>query len=226
MSQVTSDIKKFNFKTLGDNNINFEQQQAIQQLQKNRDITIKMANKGGNVMVMDTSGYREMCLNILSNRDWCIFIPEESTQEFHNDYDRIVNSTYTNGIIDKEIFEALKVPYPRIPPFYSLPKTHKNMVKPSGHPIISGIGAKTEKGSSLVDAFLRPHVLELPSYIQDSMDLLRKRYNTVIPPDSILVFIDVEALYCSIPHSFGISMVETSLNEMDVAARPHKGFVV
>lgn len=80
--QVTSDIKKKKyFSALRDNNNTLEQQQAINQLQNNRDITIKMVDKGRNVVVMDTKRYLEMCPDILSNRD--ALISEEKIQEFN-----------------------------------------------------------------------------------------------------------------------------------------------
>lgn len=74
---------------------------------------------------MDTNRYQEMCLCvILSNVDWYALIPEEKLQEFNLEYDGIVHDVFMNEIIDREIFEALKVPFPRIPYFYTLPKTH------------------------------------------------------------------------------------------------------
>lgn len=113
-----------------------------------------MADKGGNVVVMDTTKYQEMCLDMLSNVDWYALISEEKIHKFNCEYDMIVHNAFINGVIDKEIFEALKTPFPRIPSFYSLPKTHKSIVKPPARPIISGVGTKTEKGSRLVDIFL------------------------------------------------------------------------
>lgn len=110
----------------------------------------------------------------------------------------MVHDAFLNRIIDKAIHEALKSPHPRIPSFYSLPKTHKNIEKPPGRPIISGVGAKTEKGSRLANIFLRPHVLKLQSYIIDTSDLLKKLHGVIIPMDSLFVSIDVEVLYCSI----------------------------
>lgn len=130
---------------------------------------------------------------------------------------------YRNRII---IYEALRVPCARIPSFYALPKINKTIVRPPGHPIILGIGAKTEKGSRLVDTFLQHHVLGLLSYIQDTMELLNKFHDIIIPSDSILVSLDAEALYCSIPHKLGISVVEKFLNEKDVSAKPYNAFIL
>lgn len=137
----------------------------------------------------------------------------------------IVTEAYNNGIIDKDIFEVLRVTQPRTPSFYSLPKTHKNSLKPPGPPIISGIGAKSEKGSRLVDAFLR-HVVLLPFHLHNTMALLRTLHNKKIPVDSLLVSIDVEALYCSIPNSLGLSVVESFLSESDAMAGRYNAFII
>lgn len=62
-------VKKLNLNSHKHKNITYQQHQAILQLQNNRDITIKMADKGGNVVVMDTENYRQMCLDILCNEE-------------------------------------------------------------------------------------------------------------------------------------------------------------
>lgn len=113
------DVKKLDFKSNNEKNITFN----ITLLQNNRDITIKMADKGRNVVVMNTDKYRQMCLDVLSNRDWYSLISIESIQTFNNDYDMIITGAYNNRIIDKDIFEALRVTYPRIPSFYSAQNT-------------------------------------------------------------------------------------------------------
>lgn len=64
-----------------------------------------MAEKGGNVVVMDTKKYLEMCLDILSNRDGYALIPEEKIHEFNDEYDGIA---FVNGIIDRDIFSGFK----------------------------------------------------------------------------------------------------------------------
>lgn len=46
------------------------QSQAIRQLKENKTITIKSADKSGNVVIMDTTGYKNMCYHILNNTNW------------------------------------------------------------------------------------------------------------------------------------------------------------
>lgn len=78
---------------------------------------------------------------------------------------------------------------------------------------MSGIGSLTENASRLVDSILMPHVLSLPSYIRDTSDLLKHIEGMVVPPDALLVTLDVKALYLSIPHERGIRTARTFLRE-------------
>ena len=74
-----------------------------------------------------------------------------------------------------------------------------------GRPIVSGIGTLTEYISAYVDYHLQPLLSLIPSFIQDSTHFLNKLTN--LPPlvnDTILVTLDVSALYTNIPHREGI----------------------
>ena len=88
--------------------------------------------------------------------------------------------------------------------FYHIPKIHKSLENPPGRPIVSGIGGPTEKLSRLVDHWLQPVVQRLPSYLKDSTHLLQtiKVWNETLAPlpeTTLIVTIDVVALYPSIP---------------------------
>lgn len=58
------------------------------------------------------------------------------------------------------------------------------------------------------------------------MALLRTLYKKKIPVDSLLVSKDIEALYCSIPHSLGLSVVESFLSESDAMVGPYNAFII
>lgn len=53
-----------------------------------------------------------------------------------------------------------------------LPKIHKD--NPPGRPIISGNGFVAEPISKYIDFFLKTFVTEMPSYIQDTTQVLKK----------------------------------------------------
>ena len=79
--------------------------------------------------------------------------------------------------------------------------------KPPLRPIRNSKQNPTEKISEWVDDQLQPLVKELPSYIQDDNDFLRKIDNINethnLPQDTLLVTWDVKSLYTNIPEHGG-----------------------
>ena len=86
-------------------------------------------------------------------------------------------------------------------------------INPPGRPIGSGIGIFTEYVSAFVDRELQPLLANIPSYIKDTTDFLNKqsRFND-LPHNTILVTLDVTALYSNIPHNDGIGACKKHLD--------------
>lgn len=100
---------------------------------------------------MSALHYRNMCWDILKNKQWYKPIQKELVNPFNQEFNEVIFQAYTEGIIIKDTYEGIQVPHPRIPTFYALPKMHKNITNPPGRPIISGIGSQIECASKLVD---------------------------------------------------------------------------
>ena len=188
---------------------------ALKNLQTRMDTIIKSSDKGGNIVLQTYGQYEKMCYDILNNQEWYRPITQELIDQFKLEFKILIYSAFTDALIDKQTYEFLNIPFPREPIFYSIPKIHKNKQNPPGRPIISGIGSITENTSRFVDFFLMPHVMSLPSYVKDTIDLLRKLDGLTISKDALFVTIDVEALYSSIPHDKGLKTVGTFLMEID-----------
>ena len=76
---------------------------------------------------------------------------------------------------------------------------------PPGRPIVSGNGTLTEYLSEFVDECLQPLLKHVKSYIQDTTHFLQKLNDLdEIPSNTLLVTMDVSALYTNIPHDEGI----------------------
>lgn len=99
--------------------------------------------------------------------------------------------------ISKGTYEFIRTKHPRVATFYSLTKIHKLQNPPPGQPIVSGNGSIAENLSRVVDTYLQPYVVSLPSFVKDTIHLLQIIDGVIISDDSILVGIDVEALYSS-----------------------------
>lgn len=91
--------------------------------------------------------------------------------------------------------------------FYIIPEILKDERNPPGRPIVSLIWVPLEKISKYIDSLIKGLVLELPSYVRDTGDVLNKILDRFFPGDLILMGIDVESLSTSKPHKWGLMAV-------------------
>lgn len=115
-------------------------------------------------------------------------------------------------LLIKHTWEYIRMGFPREATFYALPKIHKNTYQPPERPIVSGRGSLTDNLSKFVDRLLQPLVEALPSHIKDTIHLLQILDGLHVDGDTFLVAIDVEALYSSIPHDLGLSVIHVLLH--------------
>ena len=95
---------------------------------------------------------------------------------------------------------------PKTRKFCITPKIHKE--NNPGRPVINSINCHASEIPRFVDHYLQPVVKEIPSYIEDTNDFVKKIKNLTVPKDSILVTMDVESLCTSIPNHEGIAAVK------------------
>ena len=175
---------------------------------------------------MNTEQYECMCTKILANTDWYRPISRTVLENFSNKFRTIISRALFQGTIDKDTWKFLNTKDPRVPTFYALPKTHKSLIDPPGRPIISGCAGLTENASSLVDCYLSPHVVSLSSYIKDTIDLLRTLEGITLPRGTILVALDIESLYNSIPHQKGLEVVNSFIAERGPLTSRYNTFIL
>ena len=114
-------------------------------------------------------------------------------------------------VLAKNIADNLKTTNAKTPDFYITPKVHKKDVP--GWPVVSSIDCHTSKLSKFVDHYVPPHAKALPSNVKDTTNFINKLENVKdISKDSILVTLDVKALYTNIPNHEGVETVKETLN--------------
>lgn len=126
------------------------------------------------------------------------------------------------GYLSEAMAHRLTFTEPRMPIFYVLPKIHKLGFPPKGRPIISGNNSPLEPLSKFLDFYLQPFVLQSPSYIRDTKDFINKIEGMYIPPEALMVTLDVTTLYTSIPYDEAYKVIARTLkNGTDI---PHTYF--
>ena len=99
---------------------------------------------------------------------------------------------------DRQRVKDFLVPHhPRAARFYLLPKINKP--GNPGRAIVASNSALTENISSFADFYLRPSIIQLPSYVRDTTDFINKlRRLPRLPSCCLLVTLDISSLYTNI----------------------------
>ena len=189
-----------------------------------KNIIIKEADKGGTVVVMNTSHYKNMAENILNDETYYKKIPNDPQKMDRIKYNRLLE-THRKCLREKE-YKYLKDFESKPSQFYGLPKVHKsNMIKEKCQqatsqvveigeindlklrPIIAGPACQTNRLSNLIDIILKPLIKHEPSFLKDTTDFLRQLPETT-PENTILTTFDVESLYSNICHTLGLQAIK------------------
>ncbi|XP_070189013.1 uncharacterized protein [Littorina saxatilis] len=207
-----------------------DQRTAMKELKqkvKEREIRISKADKGGAVVVQNCEKYIQEAKTQLNNPLHYTKLTKDTTSHIVQTSNAIVADLYDKGDIDKTtkdwaVTDENNVQCHR---FYTLPKIHKSLTNTPGRPIVSGVNGPTEKLSKLVDHWLQDCVKSVPSYIQDTTDMLNtidqwNNQHGPFPENTKLVTVDVVGLYTNIPHSDMKTAIKEELDSRPQGDRP------
>ena len=204
------------------NNLSDDQRKALIHLSNDQSITIKPADKGGSIVIMEK--YKMECLKALSDPNFYEELPSDPNPEYQDTIDGTMDDLLSEEIITD--FEAEQIKEgTRTPSFYGLPKIHKDFDSfPPLRPICSGFNSFTIKISEFVDVFLKPAAQQNPSYIRDTSHFVHQIENDVAqkttPNKTFLVTMDVSSLYPNIDHNEGISACGEVLSQRNYSLVP------
>ena len=211
--QIQTHFSNYNEDTQKPRNMTTNEFQTLQQLSNLQDITIKPADKGGAIVILDTTEYIDKVLDLLTDTNHYQPTEHDMTKDTAAEVRLLIQYLHTTHKIDKRTAKRLLPPdTPRTPLFYGLPKIHKDNTPL--RPIVSGNDSPTENLSIYIDEKLQPLARALPSYIRDTTDFLRQTLSLPpLPPNAILVTMDVKSLYTNIPHFEGTQTVIEHIKE-------------
>lgn len=222
VDQDATELLKTKHKFNIHSNLSSEEKKALKDLQTDKSIIIKPADKGGAIVVLNRSDYVNECEKQLTMDLFYEQLPGDPTRSFQNVIYGTLDDFVHTGDLTKKEMQFLRVENPVIPTFYTVPKIHKCLQNPPGRPIVAGIGSLTASISTFVDHFIRPLAEAAPSFIKDTGHLL-SIIDTLSPlpeDELILVSFDVNALYTSIPHDGGLEALEHFLSKGENPPNP------
>ena len=228
-SDLLGSIKK-SFKR----NITPEEVTALNDLKEAQEdglIRLSAADKGGGIALMSTEVYVEEMMKQHLNS---VHEDESGVHQFYEmasmngvrqlcqDIKSVLEEGVKAKFISKSDMKAMDPPE-KVGRLYGLVKVHKPVKEghtlPPLRPVVSGSGCVTEKISEFIDLCIKDQVKKIPSFIEDSPDILRQiqKENEKGPQDksAFPVTVDVSGLYTNIPgdgDDGGLQAFEKALN--------------
>lgn len=204
---VEEDLKKLNWETIMGDNLTYEERKALKELREADQVIIKKSDKGGNVVLLSVDFYEGEVRRLLNDESTYKRLHHDPFQDLVELINEKLQWAFEANLISKKELEFLRVVDFNKPTFYIIPKVHKNRKVPPGRPIVSAIRGPLERLGKYIDSLIKDMVLSLTSYVRDTGDVLNKISALEFPEGALLVGIDVESLYTSIPHEWGILAV-------------------
>ena len=195
------------------NNLTKGERDALYNLENDKTIVIKSADKGSAVVAWDREDYIKEADNQLGDTNIYEEVPNDP-KPLMNIILSTLQKIRKRGDVCIDTLNYFFVKDAKFARFYLLPKTHKRLYNVPRRPVISNCGYYTENISSFLDFDLQAIAKKVKSYIKDTNDFLKKlRSLTNLRGNSLLCTMDVVGLYPNILHGEGLCALRKSLNE-------------
>uniref|UniRef100_A0A8C5PLH9 Uncharacterized protein n=1 Tax=Leptobrachium leishanense TaxID=445787 RepID=A0A8C5PLH9_9ANUR len=189
---VMKDIEKLSTK-LDKQNLTKEERMALKDLQKDPNIIIKPADKGGGIVIWSKESYKEEALRLLDDNSTYTKLTKDPVSEIRHKLIPFLQEGLDKNILNKSEFDYLSIEFTKVPHFYILPKVHKDPLKPPGRPIVAGIDSISSRLSEYVDVLLQPLVCKIPSHLKDTISMLQLLKGAIWQKGDLLVTCDVHS---------------------------------
>ena len=185
------------------------------------------ADKGGAVVILEADHYKRMVESVFHDPEYFEDCDSNRMREIIGKIKSLCKK-FESQLTKDEISCLTNFDFKEAN-FYGLPKIHKsNVIKDavreqrsevvnvlSPHdlkirPIIGGPASPTSNLSKLIDKLLKPFMMNLPSYVRDSTDLLRQAQQWESDPDEeyVLLTMDISNMYMNVSEELGIQAIK------------------
>lgn len=199
------------------NTLPFRYKRALIDLNKNKDIVITQADKGGGVVIMNKSDYVEKMCDLLDDETTYEKMnagyADNEAKKFKSAVRKILVRTEKGKKLVNLLEEA-----PRPPRMRGLPKTHK--VGIPMRPITSGIGSAPHR---LAKRLAKPLSSTLGTisgaHLKNSTDMINRLRNINFS-DKIMASFDVKSLFTNVPVEGALKSVKRAIDNISEGDLP------
>ncbi|UYV60784.1 hypothetical protein LAZ67_1002292 [Cordylochernes scorpioides] len=184
----------------------------LNNLSKNKNITISRADKGGSVVILNTEDYINRMKTHLNNTEFFVKIEPQEASKSITAFKKSIHQLLKNQIIDqslkKQILENPENPGTH-PYIYGLPKIHKKNTPL--RPIVAYNQSPAYSLSKHLANRLSEITKNLPHIVKNPEEILQKMKNFKLKTNHRIVSYDVKDLYTSLPHDLIMDSLQTIL---------------
>jgi predicted GIY-YIG superfamily endonuclease len=151
---------------------------------------------------------------ILSDRCKFLHCRKDPTKEIQQKAEKLVNKLKLKSFLSDREAKKLIVNYPKAPRIYGLPKTHKSLRDDSGNiqlklrPIVSFINSPLYNISKYLANILSKVNEDSVYDLKNSYECVDKLENVILPPNYLLISLDVTAMYDNITSQMAINGIK------------------
>ncbi len=188
---------------------------ALKNLENNKRIMVKPADKNLGLCIVDTQWYNNEMLSQLKDRDTYQLIPNEKRDAMLQKHTQRIRFALTRPrlkqLLDEDEAKFLQdaadnLQHAQAPHIYLLIKMHKTPI--AGRPIIPSLSSITTDISKWLDWKLQPLAREHISTIAySSQSIVQDLEQLTFPSDCILATADISSLFTKIPTEHGIAAI-------------------
>ena len=182
---------------------------------REKDLVIKPSDKSKSLVVMSKEAYKEKCLEILTvgeNYEETDMSKEVLQQIVEKELKKVKS---LKASLPTDIYKGLIRKNAKLPEFYGLPKTHKPGTPM--RPVVAAFDGPLSGVSIVLERILNQLLKFVPAHIENTLGAVRSLEKSFpelkVPHGTIIVSMDVVALYPSIPIHDGIKAVMEKLAE-------------
>ena len=199
-------------------NLNKNEEKALKRLKQRKDIVIKPADKGVQLLCGERICTKKKQDQQLSNERFYTRLETDRTDEINT----FIKSEIDSMICARDLPDtaaALLVEKPKCSNFYILTKFHKP--GNPGRPVVSCCSCPTNVISKYLSDTLKPIVRALPTFVNDTNHALNLVRNFRFRGENRLLFtMDIKGLYTIIPNEYGLNALKYFLEKRNVQNPP------
>lgn len=191
-------------------------------LRTNDHLVVLDSDKGSVTVLMDRADYLQKMYSIVDTDDFKK-ISRDPTTTIQNKTNKIISTLVNQNILSKEAARSMKSYNSVSPRMYGNPKIHKENIPM--RPIVSDVQGPTCKFSNYIAQILtEAYDQDNAYYVKDSFDFSSKINNFELPPDYVVISLDVVNLFGNISKELVLRAMEFHWNKIEAVCNISKEY--